>query len=330
MSIALEPQANIQNDAPGMSFSSERNLDSTEQQTMWSQVTESVIKIDDISLAYSFIEHPKSQKAIVISSGRIESYIKYRELIFDLYRQGYSIYALDHRGQGLSSRTTNNPQQGHIDRFETYIDDFTHFIDVVVKKKNYKDLFLVGHSMGGTIGTLYMEKHPDTFRAAAFSAPMYGIKLPISRRFIRWLAQLLDTTDSDKGPNYVLGGGDYEAVEFAKNDLTNCQLRYDNYKKLYLQHPQVQVGSPTNRWLHESIDAAERAISAARNSQMPILILQADEDTVVDNFAQYHAVGGLCQLINIPHARHEVFMEQDESRNMALTELVNFLQAHAS
>ncbi|RTR38277.1 alpha/beta fold hydrolase [Shewanella canadensis] len=328
MSIALEPQANIQSDVPGMSFSSERNLDSTEQQAMWLQVTESVIKIDDISLAYSFIEHPNSQKAIVISSGRIESYIKYRELIFDLYRQGYSIYALDHRGQGLSSRTTSNPQQGHIGTFDTYIDDFAHFIETVVKPKKYLDLFLVGHSMGGTIGTLYMERHPDTFRAAAFSAPMFGIKLPIGRRFIRWLARLLDTTDSGKGPNYVLGGGDYESVEFAKNDLTHSQLRYENYKKLYLQHPQVQVGAPTNRWLHESIDAAERAVLAAKHGRVPILMLQADEDTVVDNFAQYRAVGGLCQLVNIPHARHEVFMEKDEARNFAIDALLKFLASH--
>lgn len=330
MSIALEAHANIQKDALEMSLSSEQNLDSAEQQAMWSQVIESVIKIDDISLAYSFIEHPQSQKAIVISNGRIESYIKYRELIFDLYRQGYSIYTLDHRGQGLSSRTTSNPQQGHIDRFDTYIDDFAHFIETVVKPKKYIDLFLVGHSMGGAIGTLYMEKHPDTFRAAAFSAPMYGIKLPISRRFIRWLAHLLDTTDSGKGPNYVLGGSDYEPVEFAKNDLTHSQLRYDNYKKLYLEHPQVQVGSPTNRWLHESIDAGERATLAAKHSRVPILILQADEDTVVDNFAQYHAVGGLCQLLNVPNARHEVFMEKDEARNFAIDALLKFLASHKS
>jgi len=327
MSIALEPQANIQADTP---LSSERNLNSTEQQKMWSQVIESVIKMGDISLAYSSIEHPKSQRAIVISSGRIESYLKYRELIFDLYRQGYSVYTLDHRGQGLSSRTTQNPHQGHIDTFDTYIDDFAHFIDVVVKPKKYHDLFLVAHSMGGTIGTLYMDKHPNTFKAAAFSAPMYGIKLPIGRRFIRWLAQLLDTTDSNKGPNYVLAGNDYKDVEFAKNDLTHCQLRYDNYKKLYQQHPELQVGSPTNRWLHESIDAGERAILAAQRSQVPILILQADEDTVVDNLAQCRAVGGHCQLIKIPHARHEVFMEKDESRNLAIDALLKFLASYQS
>ncbi len=330
MSIAIEPQTNIQTDAHGMSFSSERNLDSTEQQAMWSQVTESVIKMGDINLAYSFIEHPKSQKAIVISNGRIESYLKYQELIFDLYRQGYSIFTLDHRGQGLSSRTTQNPQQGHIDRFETYINDFAHFIDMVVKPKNYHDLFLVAHSMGSTIGTLYMDKHPETFKAAAFSAPMYGIKLPVGSRFIHWLAQLLDTTDSNKEPDYVLGGSDYKDVKFAKNDLTHCQLRYENYKKLYQQHPELQVGSPTNRWLHESIDAGERAILAAQQSPVPILILQADEDTVVDNLAQSRAVGGLCQLINIPHARHEVFMEKDESRNFAIDALLKFLASHQS
>src|SRR4051812_44355355 len=42
--------------------------------------------------------------AIVISTGRTESFIKYKELIWDLWQLGYSVFIHDHRGQGLSSR----------------------------------------------------------------------------------------------------------------------------------------------------------------------------------------------------------------------------------
>ena len=331
MSLALDPQDQSQPQPAPLTFSSEHALNTLEQLAFWKTVTQSVIKtIDNIALAYAYIEHPQSHKAIVISNGRVESYLKYQELIFDLYHQGYSIYAIDHRGQGLSSRTTANPQQGHIDKFDTYIDDFAYFIDNIVLTKQHKDLFLVGHSMGGAIGTLYLDKHPQTFNAAVFSAPMYGIKLPVSRRIIRWLAKMLDTTSENREPNYILGGKDYDPEEFSNNDLTNSQLRYEDYRALYQTHPELQLGSPTNHWLFESIDAGEKTIEAARSSTTPILILQADEDTIVDNFAQYHAVSECCQLINIPNARHEIFMEQDESRSHALNELTNFLEKHAS
>ncbi|NRB22368.1 alpha/beta fold hydrolase [Shewanella sp.] len=330
MSIDVESQINDQVSVQTKPLSSELMLNTHEQVAFWDKVTESNIKTaDNISLAYMCIEHPGSERAIVICSGRIESYLKYKELIFDLYHQGYSVFALDHRGQGLSARTTINPHHGHIDKFSTYVDDFAFFIDTVVAPKRYQDLFLVGHSMGGAIGTLYMDKHADTFTAAVFSAPMYGIKLPISSQFIRWLANKLDSKNGAE-PNYILGGKDYHGAEFANNDLTKSQPRYEDYRKLYRQRPELQLGSPTNHWLVESIDAGARTVKAAKETKTPILILQADEDTVVDNFAQYHAVGGLCELINIADARHEIFMEQDESRNFAVEQLLKFLASHHS
>ncbi|WP_065188847.1 alpha/beta fold hydrolase [Shewanella woodyi] len=331
MSLALDQQTHAQPQAADNTFSSEHALNTAEQQAFWQTVTQSVIKTsDNINLAYAYVAHPGSTKAIVISNGRVESYLKYQELIFDLYQQGYSIYAIDHRGQGLSSRTTANTHQGHIDRFDTYVEDFALFIDEIVTPNQHQELFLVGHSMGGAIGTLYLDRHPQTFKAAVFSAPMYGIKLPISRRFIRWLAKQLDTSSPNKEPNYILGGKDYDPVAFAKNDLTHSQLRYENYRTLYEIHPELQLGSPTNHWLFESIDAGEKTVEAAKKSDTPILILQADEDTIVDNFAQYHAVSDRCMLINIPNARHELFMERDESRNLTLTELINFFDKYST
>lgn len=320
MSIATEPYMTAN---AAISFSSEHHLNSPEQKVFWQQVTQSSFKSrDNITLAYASITHPNSIGTIVISSGRVESYLKYKELMFDLYQQGYSLFAIDHRGQGLSARTTQNPHQGHIDKFQRYVDDFAEFIHKVVKPLATENYFLVGHSMGGAIGTLYLEQYPTTFKAAVFSAPMYGIKLPLTKGFIRGLAALLD---NHKKPNYVLGGKDYHAAEFDKNDLTHSKLRYEDYRELYQQVPQLQLGSPTNHWLVESIDAAEQAIHAARNSQIPLLILQAEEDTIVDNRAQKRAINGLCQLVKIPYARHEIFMERDKPRNQALNALLAFL-----
>ena len=57
---------------------------------------------EDIEIYYKIFKQKKKEKAaILIASGRTEAAIKYKELIFDLYKLGYSIYIHDHRGQGL-------------------------------------------------------------------------------------------------------------------------------------------------------------------------------------------------------------------------------------
>lgn len=311
-------------------FSTEHDLNTSEQQAFWQTlVQETLTTADGISLAYMVAKHPNARAAIVLSSGRVESYLKYQELIFDLYQQGYSIYAVDHRGQGLSGRMTANPHMGHVRRFNDYIDDFALFMQTIVLKQNERQLFLLGHSMGGAIGTLYLKQHPDIFTAAAFSAPMFGIKLPMPKGFVRWLASKLDTTLNAGEANYVLGGQNYTNVSFKDNELTHSQARYQAYRELYEAAPQLQLGSPTNRWLTEALDAADTCVLATAQIRTPILILQASEDKIVDNAAQHLAVSSNCQLKIIAGAAHEIFMEKDACRNQALNDLLDFFKRYA-
>ncbi len=310
-------------------FSSETQYDEKRLDQFWQQVTEGKLNINSkIELAYCFIKHPQANKTIVLSSGRIESYLKYKEFIFDIYHLGYSIYAIDHRGQGLSSRLTQNPHQGHVEKFDDYIDDFECFINKIVKPEQDESLFLVGHSMGSAIAALYLERAPMTFKAAVLSAPMFGIRLPFGTQFTYRLVKLLDNGSTDT-PNYVLGGKDYHPVVFEKNELTHSQIRYQEFRKLYQHQPQLQLGSPTNRWLTEAITASQRAVVASRNTTTPILILQAEKDTIVDNQAQEQAIGQNSQLLTIVNARHEIFIEQDTARNKALNNLHEFFQIHS-
>ncbi|MCE9686253.1 alpha/beta fold hydrolase [Shewanella sp. AS16] len=314
------------------SFGSEQTLGSPELAAFWQGIDSDFLKLDDkLHLAYMSISHPQSKGTLVISNGRVESYVKYQELIFDCYRQGYSIYALDHRGQGLSSRLTSNPHKGHVEHFDDYVNDLALFIDLVVLPAQTPGtaLFLIGHSMGSAIATLYLERHPGVFKAAVLCAPMYGIQLPMGKGFIRWLANKLDGVRQNGEPSYVPRGKDYVAVPFAENELTHSEIRYQAYRRLYQTQPELQLGAPTNHWLVQAIDAGDRCIRAARQSKTPILILQASEDTVVDNAAQNLAIGPNCRLLTIEGARHEIFIESDKIRDLALEALFDFLKCHA-
>ncbi|MGL5047826.1 MAG: serine aminopeptidase domain-containing protein, partial [Shewanella sp.] len=92
-----------------VTFSTEHDLNTSEQQAFWQSVVQDTLATaDGVMLAYMMVKHPQAHTAIVLSTGRVESYLKYQELIFDLYQQGYSVYAIDHRGQGGSDRMTSN------------------------------------------------------------------------------------------------------------------------------------------------------------------------------------------------------------------------------
>ena len=88
-----------------------------------------------VTIAYAYALHPQPLGAVVISSGRIESLIKYKEVVYDFYQNGYSVFIHDHRGQGLSGRMLDNSQIGYVGNFSEYVDDFKKFIDEVVTKK---------------------------------------------------------------------------------------------------------------------------------------------------------------------------------------------------
>ena len=62
------------------------------------------VGVDDIPIHYVRFIHPKHHKAIVISPGRSESYVKYPEVAYDFYHLGYDVFIIDHRGQGRSGR----------------------------------------------------------------------------------------------------------------------------------------------------------------------------------------------------------------------------------
>jgi len=68
--------------------------------------------VDNIRIASMSFQRPGSDKGIVISNGRTESFIKYKEVVYDLWHAGYSVYVFDHRGQGFSGRILQPASEG--------------------------------------------------------------------------------------------------------------------------------------------------------------------------------------------------------------------------
>ncbi|WOE84877.1 alpha/beta fold hydrolase [Aeromonas veronii] len=316
-------------------LTSEADVPSLYQQTLpnfWRQhAVEGEFKgKDGVTIRYAALRQAKVDRAILIVNGRVESYLKYQELAWDLWRQGYSLYLIDHRGQGMSGRMLDDPQKGYVDQFDDYVVDLKQFHDQIIMADQPAKLFLLAHSMGGAISARYLERWPDDIKAAVLSSPMLGINLG---GLPKWLAKGLASTIGTVGgwfgePPYGPGQSAYQDHGFADNELTHSQPRYQAFRQIYEQHPQIKLGGATAHWIYQGITGADAAIADAGAIKTPLLVLQAGNDSVVDNAAQdrfctiARCEGG--KPLRIEGAWHELFIESDDKRQPALTAMVDF------
>ncbi len=299
---------------------------------------------------------PRSSRdaAIVISSGRTEGMVKYQELIYDLNQNGYSVYIHDHRGQGFSSRLYKSDLQlGHVASFDNYVADLNTFVATVVKPKNHKRLYLLAHSMGGCIGSLYIEQHKQDFKAAVLSSPMHE---PNAGGFLtRFTCRSKELfVDGDKRYEYAGKKTSYDEAKrqgkhvFDGNELTHSKTRYNRMRDAYEAAEKtrdsagnlrkVKIGGPSKGWLRQACKGAETARKDAGKIEIPVLVLQAGKDTAVrpggqDEFCKNLRKGGKAQCMGdkpqpIEGAWHELFIESDKYRKPALSMILNFLAQH--
>ncbi len=63
-------------------------------------------------------------------------FLKWSEVAYDFYQQGFDVLLFDHRGQGFSDRLLKDREKGYIDRFQYYLDDMDLVIQTVLRKKS--------------------------------------------------------------------------------------------------------------------------------------------------------------------------------------------------
>ena len=62
-----------------------------------------------------------------------------------------------HRGQGRSGRLLADPHLGHVNRFNDYVDDLAAFWQQEVQPGPWRKRYILAHSMGGAISTLFLQ-----------------------------------------------------------------------------------------------------------------------------------------------------------------------------
>jgi lysophospholipase len=280
-------------------------------------------------LAYRTFYRGPGRRNLIIVPGRTEPMPKYAEIVYDLRDLDLNIFLVDLSNQGESERPLPDPHKGHVRSFAQYDSDFDQWIEShVLPLTHGKDLYLLAHSLGGFVASRFLARNSGLIKRAVFSAPMYKIHTdPYSESTARLLARLLLITG--KGTQYAPDRGPYVPEEdvLEKSDVTRSEGRHWANKYLYTTFPELALGGPTVRWVHETLKATSRNGPMARRITTPLLILQAGDDKVVKNPAQVEVcrLARDCRIHTYPGAYHEVLQEQDHVRSDALARALGFL-----
>ncbi|WP_243446358.1 alpha/beta fold hydrolase [Romboutsia weinsteinii] len=277
----------------------------------------------------------KNSKAnIVISHGFSESLEKYHELIYYFLQEGYSVYAIEHRGHGRSGSLANlqivDDTQVNVDKFDYYIEDLKKFIDtVVVPESGNKSKFLFAHSMGGGIGALFLERHKGYFDAAILNAPMMQIHTGSYPEFIaKAIANIV--VAFGMGNKYVLGHGPFVIDEKLEESATSSKNRYKNYHKFLLDNAKYQRSGASYNWLKNAFEATKEIVENAHKVDIPVMLCQAGRDTFVKSKGQNKFVENAknCKIKLYPESKHEMYFEKDTISWPYLEDIFSFYREY--
>lgn len=286
--------------------------------------------------------------SLVIAPGRTESSIKYIEVALDFIEFGFSpVYVIDHRGQGLSDRWLEDPSKGHVEQFEDYVTDFSHWIDEIVLKDstiNKDRLYLISNSMGGAISFRYLQKVGlrGVFRASAHGGAMLQVKYPggVSEKMVLLQTYLICELGLPwRGltcDGYAPGQRPFDNSnrDASLSQMTHSKARYQMQELIYAKYPQTKLGGATIRWVQQAA-RINKHIREPKNLaliQTPVLLLTAQKDIRVEEAAHQEVCETLgtkiCQRELILGSKHEILMEVDSIRQPAIKSIVDFFSLH--
>lgn len=276
-----------------------------------SHQTGSLRTADKLTLhSESWLPEGDPRAAIVVVHGYGEHLGRYRHVADYFVKQGYAVYALDHRGHGQSEGL-----RAYVHSFDQFVEDLHVYVEQVQSAQPEHKLFILGHSMGALISLLYCIRYPDGIAGLIISGapvnadanvPGYLITLAeILNHFVPKLPYL-------KGDDYSVLSRDPEVGRaFEADPLT------------WTRPLRIRLGVELNR-------AAGRARAGVSTLTMPLLIMHGAADAYVSPSGSqlaYERAGSSDKTLKLyPNLRHEIMNEPEKYE--VLADIAAWLEAH--
>ena len=253
----------------------------------------------------------KPRGTVIICPGRTEFIEKYFETGRELQDMGFSLLILDWPGQDLSSRLLKDSRKGHVDRFATFMNALRRALEEMADELPRPHVALA-HSMGGAIALGAITQKLVEVDAAAFVAPMWGLKSRfMGMKYLAWAMKTMG-----QGANFAMKPG--PRGSFEENYVTHDRGRWDMQERLIEASPDLELGPITWSWLGASLDIIDAFAkpAALANVTCPVLIATAGDEALVDNDSHQRISRHLINVerVFIEGAYHEILMETDDKR----------------
>ena len=269
-----------------------------------------------------------SDEVIFLSHGFTESTLEYSELISYFLKAGYGVFICDHMGHGKSYRLVRETWLTHITSFADYIKDMHYLIEqVLLPMSKGKRRYLYGHSMGGAIAVLYLEQHPGVFEKAVLSSPMVSPSAGSMPDFLGGaLASFMCMLGQGERPVMIQKPFDGED-HWEDNNCTTSKARYLWYLERQKQDINLQNSAATYSWAKEAANVQYPILAEAYSVQIPVLLCQAGQDTVVNLPPQDDLIHLLPKGRKIVYheAKHEIYRSSNDTLERFLTDIFDFL-----
>jgi alpha-beta hydrolase superfamily lysophospholipase len=199
-----------------------------------------------------------------------------------------------------------------VSNFSFYLDDLLQYLEKIKDWQPEKPIFLIGHSMGGLIGTLLLADHMDRFAGAVLSGSVVQVPDEISPLFIS-LGKVLSAI-------------------LPKMGLLQLELpalsRDPEVVQTYQADPLVNSGKFTARVSAEMNKGIDRVAAAGSRINQPVLILHGGADRIVspsDSKYLYEIISSdQKQLIIYEDYYHEIY--NDPGHEQVFQDVLTWLQ----
>ena len=285
---------------------------------------------DGLKIRVAHWPREDAKGTVLIFPGRTEYIEKYGDAAREFGDRGYAAAAIDWRGQGLADRMADDRRMGHVDKFTDYQKDVAATMAHVRALGLPEPYYLVAHSMGGCIGLrALMEDLP--VKAAAFSAPMWGITMaPV----VRPGAWVISSVAGALGKDAVFAPGQPAETyvlreDFDINTLTRDREMWDRLVVQMKTYPDLSLGGPSIRWLGEALREMLH-LSSRPSPKTPTVTFLGTAEAIVDpqRIKDRMAKWSNGTLHTLDKAEHEVMHEIPTTRAFVFDTMVAHFEAH--
>ena len=275
-------------------------------------------------------KNKQSQSPVLYLHGFVD-YFFHDHVAEEFHKHGYNFYALELRKYGHSLLPHQHPN--YCKSLYEYFEELDNAIEKIYSL-DQKKIILLGHSTGGLIASLYAAKgnKREYLSMLVLNSPFLEINAPgiVRKLSVPVMKLAVKTNEYANLPNAL---SPLYPKSIHKDHLGEWDFNLD-YKPI--------KGFPAYfRWLL-AIKSAQDEVKAGLGITIPILLLHSSDSFLPSKWSEriHHSdvvlnvehmktyssyLGAYVDLIEIPKARHDVFLSTKEARETAFAETFNWL-----